>query len=85
MKRKNGLKYLTIATILYDAALRVSELCALKGCDISLSNKNIVIVVKKSKNKTQRTIMLDENASDIVRKYLKKYNVGDDDYVFVNP
>ena len=85
LKKKNGLKYLAIVTILYDAALRVSELCALKGCDISLSNKNIVIVVKKSKNKTQRTIMLDENASDIVRKYLEKYNIGDDDYVFANP
>ena len=82
--KKNGLKQLAILTILYDGALRVSELCNLRKKDVLFSGKNISIYIEKTKNKQPRTILLDENASLIVRKYLENYKKEDEEYLFSN-
>ncbi len=84
LNQKSGLKYLTIITVLYEAALRVSELCELKGNDILEKGKNITIHVEKSKNGLPRIVILSESASNIVKHYLKENKIEKDDYVFQN-
>ena len=79
---KKGLKYLAITTILYAAALRVSELCELKGRDITFNGKIATIHIIKTKNYLPRNVLVDEDASDVVKEYLDKYKIEKDDYVF---
>lgn len=82
--RKNGLKFLAVISILYDGALRVSELCNLKRKNINTSTKNISVHIEKTKNKMERIILLDENSSKIIKQYLKENNINDEEYLFSN-
>ena len=79
---KNGLKYLTIITILYSAALRVTELCELKGKDITFNGKIASLHIIKSKNDLPRNVLVDESASLIIKKYINEYKIENEDYVF---
>lgn len=81
--KKNELKQLSIVVVLYDAALRVSELCDLKRKNLIIGN-NISIYIEKSKNRLPRTILLDKNASSIIKEYLKENPKEPDDYLFTN-
>lgn len=84
LDKKHGLKELTILSLLYEGALRVSELCNLKVKDINCNNKNVAITILKSKNKLPRTILLGHDASLIFKKYLHINKYLEEDFVFQN-
>lgn len=82
IKENKGLLYLTVITLLYECALRVSELCSLKKKDVINERKTISIFVEKTKNGTSRTLPLDEKSSLIIKKYLEENPMNEDEYLF---
>lgn len=81
--KTNNIKELAMLTLLYDAALRVSELCKLKVEDISFENINKVYI-KDSKNHNSRIIPISKEDANILELYIKHYNLEDGNYLFTN-
>ena len=79
----NNIKELTILTLLYDGALRVSELCNLKVENITLDSISKINVVK-SKNNNFRIIPLNKQTAKILKKYIDEYNLNNNDFLFTN-
>lgn len=87
IKSFKDLKHLAILTLLYDAALRVSELCDLKIKDVSIDKNQMKIMIFKSKNGLPRTISISKPAEKIMKKYLNQLNDSSnnqEDYLFKN-
>ena len=80
---KFGLRDKTILILLYDTAVRISELLNIRIGDIALDTKypNIFITGKGNK---QRTIQLTEKAVEHLKEYLRIYHKqsGKDAYLF---
>ena len=70
-----GLRNLTILVLLYDTGARSSEIINLKGEDIHLEEKYIILNGKGSK---QRVVPIMENTKKILINYLKQVRVGDE-------
>ena len=66
---KKGIKELLILTLLYDAALRISELINLKRSDINFG-KLSTITIKESKCNKTRTIPISNNTADLIKQYI---------------
>jgi site-specific recombinase XerD len=71
---KQGLKDLTVLTLLYDGALRVSELINLKTEDIILDEPSSIII-KQAKGNKSRVIPLTKNATEILKRYKQNFNL----------
>jgi site-specific recombinase XerD len=67
----SNLKHLAILSLLYSAALRVSEIVNLKISDID--SKQMVIRIRSAKGRKDRLVPLDKTCLDILRKYYIKY------------
>ncbi len=65
-------KHRAVISLMYDAGLRVSEVCNLKLEDIDRSNKQIHIV--QSKGKKDRRVKLSEPLLSILENYISLYN-----------
>lgn len=70
---RNGLKELLVFTLLYDAALRISELINLKITDINLGESNTIIIRETKCNKS-RIIPISNSTSDLIKKYINNFN-----------
>lgn len=82
-KLKKGRRELTILSLLYDSALRISELLNLKVQDINLNNIKTVQVWHGKGNKN-RKIPISDDTANIIRIYIEDYNKQSDDYLFTN-
>ena len=86
MSDEKDLKELTIITIMYDCALRVSELCNLKIEDIKINTSEYsTIKINNSKNNKSRILPITKNTKNILKLYIKK-NITDinQSLLFVN-
>lgn len=81
---KDKYNKLTIITILYDGALRVSELCNLKVEDVVVDGNKTSIHIEHSKNGLPRTILLGKESTKIIKKYIREQNLQSEDYFFKN-
>lgn len=68
----DNLKHLCIATLLYSAGLRRSELLNIQKGDIDISRK--LIHVKGAKGKKDRITLLSENMVSLLHKYVQRYD-----------
>jgi integrase/recombinase XerD len=69
---KDNIKYLTMIAILYNCALRVSELANLKVDDMNLNN-NTFIIIENGKGNKSRKLPLSKEVTKILNQYLKVY------------
>jgi site-specific recombinase XerD len=67
---ENSLKLMAIFELLYGAALRVSELCNLNIGDLNLSNQNIKV---KGKGSKERYVPIGQKSIVVLNNYLKNY------------
>lgn len=70
---KTGMRDRTILILLYDTAVRLSELLDVRLCDIALETKYPSIFITGKGNK-QRRIQLTEKATQHLREYLRVYH-----------
>lgn len=80
---KSGVRDRTILILLYDAAVRVSELLNVKLCDITLNAKYPCIFIVGKGNK-ERTIQLTAKSADHLREYMRVFHCdsSSDAYLF---
>ena len=81
---KKGIKALAMITLLYDAGLRVSELCNLTINDLKLDNSQPTIFVTKAKGNKERIVPISYNTRDILKMYINQYNLSNKDFLFTN-
>lgn len=67
----HNLKHKTILVMLYSAGLRAGEIIDLKVKDIDSKRK--VIFIRKAKGFKDRTVMLSDKLTELLRKYYKEY------------
>ncbi len=79
---KENIKYQTIISLLYDCALRVSELTNLKVEDINLKGNDKILIVENGKGNKSRSLYLSKEIVRLLKKYYKEYNVTN--YLFEN-
>lgn len=70
---KFGIRDKTILIILYDTAVRVSELVSIRLCDISIESKYPSIFITGKGNK-ERRIQLTDKAVEHLREYLRVFH-----------
>lgn len=85
--RQQVLKYegnrnYAIVTIIAYAGLRISECLNLKGDDINLTAKEII--VKEGKGSKQRLVYINSKIIEAVKEYLKERKEVECDYLFVS-
>ena len=79
------LKYKVITALLYETALRISELLALKGRDIVETPQGYYrIYIMEPKNNEPRVVYVIKYAS-LLREYLNLRKPGPEDYLFPSP
>ena len=82
---KNNLKELRdlcIVLLLYESGARVSELINIKKEDIHLEKPYTVIL--HGKGRKIRSVPLDYSVIDVLKRYIKLYDISNDDYLFFN-
>lgn len=82
---KNDLKDLRdlcVVILLYESGARVSELINVRKKDLHLEKPYTVIF--QGKGRKIRSVPLDYSVVKILNKYIKKYNVSDEDFLFFN-
>ena len=82
-QNKKELKELAILTLLYESAIRVSELCNLKLEDIEISNHSTIKIINGKGNKS-RIIPISIDVAQILQKYINIYKINHQDYLFKN-
>lgn len=75
---KKGFKELLILTLLYDVALRISELINLKIIDINLEESN-TITIRETKCNKNRIIPISNNTANLIKQYIN--NFGENIYL----
>lgn len=70
---KKGLKELLVLMLLYDAALRISELINLKITDIKLGEVN-TITVRETKCNKNRIIPISDNTANLIKQYINNFS-----------
>ena len=73
---KIGRRDRVILSILYDTAIRVSELTGIVLGDMNLNVKNASIVIH-GKGKKSRTIVLNRKCADLLKDYVLHYHASD--------
>lgn len=77
-------KYYVLLLLLYNAALRASEICNLKVKDLFLNNTQYIFVTKGKGNK-QRKVPISNEVAKVLKGYLSEYNISDEESpVFLN-
>ena len=75
-KNKRGIRDATVMIILYDSAIRLSELIGLKVSDINLQ-KSIPYLRIMGKGDRERIVSISDNAANHLRSYLGLYHGSD--------
>ena len=81
--KRQGLKDLVVLTLLYDAALRVSELINLKFEHICL-NKPYKVKVINTKGNKSREIPITDDTIKILKKYIEVFEPKNGDYLILS-
>lgn len=79
-KTKHWLRDICIFRLGYRCGLRASEVGLLKVSDYNPQQKELF--VRRVKNSLNNTIRLDHETDKYLRKYIKAYNLDDDDILF---
>lgn len=82
LKHKTGYKHYIIFSVLYEAALRVSELINIKVNDLYLIDKNPYIKIIGKGNK-ERLIYINNSLVSMIEEYMNKFKI-EDGYLFLN-
>lgn len=82
-KTKKGRRELAILSLLYDSAVRISELLNLKVEDINLDEIKTIKVWHGKGNKN-RIIPISDDVADIIRIYINDYKKTSKDFLFTN-
>lgn len=69
---------------LWSLGLRISEVCTLKGNAYYWQGEDAWIQVYQVKMKTYKRVPISEGLYKIMQVYIKRHNIGADDYLFVN-
>lgn len=81
---RNGRRDYTMITVMYTTGIRVSELIAIRGCDVSLSNPKTLVI--HGKGGKIRHVPIIKHIAPIIEKYLKENRCilpqNLDDYIF---
>lgn len=64
--------------------LRISEVCTLKGDAYSWQGRDAWIQVYQMKMRTYKRVPIPDVLYKIMKRYLEKYHIGSEDYVFQN-
>ncbi|MCR4749558.1 MAG: site-specific integrase [Lachnospiraceae bacterium] len=75
-KNKRGIRDATIMIILYDSAIRLSELLGLMTSDVNLQ-KDIPYLRIRGKGDRERIVSLSDNTADHLRNYMNLYHGPD--------
>lgn len=75
-RNKRGIRDSTIMIILYDSAVRLSELIGLKVSDVNL-RKSIPYLRIKGKGDRERIVSISDNAANHLRNYMDLYHGSD--------
>lgn len=81
-KEKAGFRDYVLLLFMYETACRAQELC-----DLKINNLNIITnsyVILNGKGNKERKVPLSENLKNILIKYIKEFNIADDEYIFKN-
>lgn len=73
ISNKKGLKELLVLMLLYDAALRISELINLKLTDINLGKLN-TITIRETKCNKNRIVPISHNTANLIEQYINIFN-----------
>src|SRR5699024_5713509 len=73
---KAGRRDQVLLALLYDTAIRVSELTGIVLGDMNLSTKNVSIVIR-GKGKKNRSVVLNKKCADLVKNYVLHYHEPD--------
>ena len=81
-KTRKGRRDLVLLSVLYDSAVRVSELINIKLMDLRLDNNPTLIVLGKGRK--YRTIPLMENTKNLLIQYINENKFLNTSYLFSN-
>lgn len=81
-KDTRELRDLTVILLLYESGARVSELINIKVSDLRLSKPSTVTLFGKGKK--IRIVPLDYSVIEIIKEYIKKFDIKNDEYLFFN-
>lgn len=76
------LRDLCVVVLLYESGARVSELINVRKRDLHLEKPYTVVL--QGKGRKIRSVPLDYSVIKVLNKYIKKYNVSDEDFLFFN-
>ena len=82
-KNKKELKEFAILTLMYESAIRVSELCNLKAEDIEFSKINHV-TIRNGKGGVSHKIPIHKEIGLLLQKYINTYKISPQDFLFKN-
>lgn len=83
IKTKKGRRELAILSLLYDSAVRISELLNLKVNDIKLEDIKSIQIFHGKGNKN-RTVPISDDVANIIRIYIEDYKKESEDFLFTN-
>ena len=69
---------------LWSIGLRASEVCTLKGNAYYIQNNETWLQIYQQKMKTYKRIPIPEMLYNIMQVYMKRHQIGSDDYIFQN-
>jgi len=72
-----------IVALLLNAGLRVSELCALRLANVTLTERKGLVVVRSGKGNKYREVPLNRDAREALRRWLAVRPGGASDYFFI--
>jgi len=85
-KKSSGSKEMgsIIFRLLYSTGLRVSELLSIELCDLKLYEEIPHIVIRNTKNRQDRLVVLSPSALSVLQTYLKERINGLSSFVFIS-
>lgn len=76
------LQDLCVVVLLYESGARVSELINVRKRNLHLEKPYTVVL--QGKGRKIRSVPLDYSVIKVLNKYIRKYNVSDEDFLFFN-
>lgn len=78
---RKGIRDYTLISLLYDSAIRVSELVNLKVCDIKLDDNSSITVYGKGRK--YRNVPITNNTKELLINYINLFNLNSFSYLFM--
>lgn len=81
-QNKKDLRNLCIIMLLYESGARVSELTHIKTYELNLTAPHKLVL--HGKGNKARPIPIDSAVISYIKRYIELYNIGENDYLFMN-